>query len=178
MLIHKKTAVSVARSEDIPTCASIINQAYAGKDDLGGTGCHIKAKITIGPRINLDKNEELINRESQCVFKYEENGDILGCVLVKVTEQPKLAYVGTLSVQPSFQSKGVGRVLLAAAENWAKEKGCTRMKLTVLHIRTELIEYYKRRGYQDNGETEAFPDNVPCTPLVPVHVVVLEKSMD
>ena len=171
-------AVSVARTEDIPTCVSIINQAYAGKDDLGGISWSHKAEIETGPRVDLDKNEELINTENQSVLKYEENGEILGCVTVKVTEEPNLAYTGTLAVKPSLQAKGVGTVLLAAAENWAKEKGCTRMKLTVVDFRQELIEFYKRRGYQDTGERDPFPENIPCKPLVPLLIVVLTKSLD
>ena len=172
-------AVSVARTEDFPACANIINQAYAGKDDLGGISWSHKAKIQTEPRIDLDKDEEeLINTENQSVLKYEENGEVLGCVTVKVTEEPNLAYTGTLAVKPSLQAKGVGTVLLGAAENWAKEKGCTRMKLTVVDFRQELIEFYKRRGYQDTGEREAFPDNIPTKALVPLLIVVLTKSLD
>ena len=170
-------AVSVARTEDIPACASIINQAYAGKDDTGATGWSHEGGMITGLRIELDKDHGLVNTESQCVLKYEENGEILGCILVKVTEEPNLAYCGILSVKPSFQAKGVGRILLAAAENWAKEKGCTTIKLTVVNLREEMIEYYKRRGYQDDGEREKFPENVSSIPLVPLHLVVLKKSL-
>ena len=139
--------MSEARSEDVPTLINIINQAYVGRDDLGGIGWSHESGIVCGPRIRLeDKNAELNNTENNCVFKYEENGEILGCVFVKVTEVPNLVYAGTLSVTPSYQAKGVGRALLAVAENWARQKGCSSMKLTVVNIRKELIEYYKRRG--------------------------------
>ena len=49
------------------------------------------------------------------------------------------------------------RVELAEAERRVAERGCTRMRMTVLSARADLIAFYQRRGYATTGETQPFP---------------------
>ena len=65
---------------------------------------------------------------------------------------PKL-YVGMFSVSPLLQAKGIGRLLLTAAEDYAKQLNCTVLTMTVISTRHELIGWYQRRGYKATGES-------------------------
>ena len=68
--------------------------------------------------------------------------------------------------------------LLAEAEKTARTLwGCTRMKMTVISIRDELIMFYERRGYRRTG-TEPFPfDREPGVRRKDFHFVVLSKTL-
>ena len=89
-------------------------------------------------------------------------------------------HLALLTVRPDLQKKQLGRSLLAAAEEFAKELGASTISMTVLHVRDVLIAWYERRGYSRTGETRPFPyhDKRFGTPLRDdLHFVVLEKKI-
>ncbi|KAL2130178.1 hypothetical protein VTI74DRAFT_6810 [Chaetomium olivicolor] len=79
--------------------------------------------------------------------------DLVGCCeLTRGTAQ--LAYFGLLAVSPFRQGGGIGKQVLAYAEDYSRRIwGVRRLELTVVSIRTELIQWYIRRGYRKMGET-------------------------
>jgi ribosomal protein S18 acetylase RimI-like enzyme len=63
-----------------------------------------------------------------------------------------------LTVDPGIQTRGIGSLLLAAAEGFARDAlGAHAMRMTVIVQREALIAWYERRGYARTGETEPFP---------------------
>ena len=62
-----------------------------------------------------------------------------------------------LTVAPRLQASGLGRRLLAAAEDYACGHGARTIAMTVIDVRHSLIAYYQRRGYRLTGETAPFP---------------------
>ena len=50
--------------------------------------------------------------------------------------------------------------------------------IMVLHVRSELIAYYQRRGYQITGHTAPYPvyANVG-QPLVPIQLIEMKKAI-
>ncbi len=63
-----------------------------------------------------------------------------------------------LTVRPDLQGAGVGRRLLDEAEQFARRRfAATTIEMTVIDLRTELIDWYRRRGYEPTGETRPFP---------------------
>jgi GNAT superfamily N-acetyltransferase len=62
-----------------------------------------------------------------------------------------------LTVRPDLQDQQLGRRMLAAAEDVARESGARRLRLTVINVRDSLIAWYGRRGYSLTGETLPFP---------------------
>ena len=38
-----------------------------------------------------------------------------------------------------------------------REWGATRMELSVIDVRIELVDWYRRRGYEPTGEQQPFP---------------------
>lgn len=88
--------------------------------------------------------------------------------------------LGMLTVRPDRQAAGLGRMLLAASEAWAGDRGCRRMRMTVIHQRETLIAWYVRRGYAVTGETKPFPydDTRFGRPTRPdLYFDVLEKAL-
>ena len=52
-----------------------------------------------------------------------------------------------LVVEESARSEGVGAQLLDAAEAWARERGCTEMRVQSNVVRERAHRFYQRRGY-------------------------------
>lgn len=70
-------------------------------------------------------------------------------------------YLAMLTVSPDRQDAGLGRMILAAAEAYARRHGAQRMRMSVIRQRAELIAWYERRGYTRTGETQPFPYGDP-----------------
>ena len=58
---------------------------------------------------------------------------------------------------------------------------CSKVRdliMYVLDVRSELIAYYQRRGYQITGHTEPYPVNANVgQPLVPIQLIEMKKTI-
>jgi ribosomal protein S18 acetylase RimI-like enzyme len=62
------------------------------------------------------------------------------------------------AVRPALQGAGLGGLVLAEAERFAREEWkAAEMHMTVISAREDLIAWYVRRGYRRTGETRPFP---------------------
>ena len=89
-------------------------------------------------------------------------------------------YLGLLTIRPDMQTRKLGRTLLAAAEDFAKQRGARRIQMTVVNVRDILIAWYERRGYTLTEETRPFPygDERFGRPLRDdLYFVVLQKDL-
>jgi GNAT superfamily N-acetyltransferase len=89
--------------------------------------------------------------QDEVAFAVVAGRELLGCVFCK--PEPDCLYIGKLAVTPSFQGKGVGRMLLAAAEDTAR-----RLKLPTLRLQTriELVENhttFAAWGFTETGRS-------------------------
>jgi ribosomal protein S18 acetylase RimI-like enzyme len=164
-----------ATHQDIPALSVLINSAYRG--DESKKGWTTEADLLDGTRIDENVLHELVQKSDTTFLKYEENGEILGCVELR-TEENKM-YLGTLSVNPNIQNKGIGKKLLLAGEAHAKSVGCPTMRMTVIDVRQTLIHWYIRHGYTLTGERKPFivPDERWGIPKQKLEFVVLEKKI-
>lgn len=62
------------------------------------------------------------------------------------------AWVNDLIVTESMRGQGVGRALLAWAEDLARARGCFRMSLETASRREATHRFYAREGWTDNGK--------------------------
>ena len=102
--------------------------------------------------------EELRNKPDGLLLVYRDEPaeTLLGTVWL----EPKADgtwYLGMLTVRPKLQTQKLGTSLLRAAEEFVKERGGYRIRMTVVHVRHSLIAWYERRGYALTGEEEPFP---------------------
>lgn len=80
-----------------------------------------------------------------------------------------------LSVDPGRQRAGIGRRLIAAAEEFCREQGCRFMDLSIVDLRTELPPLYEKFGYRIVG-SEPFPaDQMPVSR--PCSFITMEKEL-
>ena len=95
-----------------------------------------------------------------------------GCVYIE--PRGDRCYLGLLSVDPSSQGTGLGRQLLRAAEERARELGCAFMDLRVVNLREELPPFYAHMGYAPSGTSE-FPADVQT--LQPCHFIHMSRPL-
>ena len=85
-------------------------------------------------------------------------GALVGTVQVARRADGAVGRIAFLSVDPGCQNAGLGRRVLAAGEDFCRRTwGASKMSLSALSPRRELIGWYTRRGYRETGERVPFP---------------------
>jgi [ribosomal protein S18]-alanine N-acetyltransferase len=85
----------------------------------------------------------------------EERGHVLGLV------QPEIDEVNGLWVDPSAHRRGVGTLLLRAAEREIAAAGHRRAWLTCSGFNAQALDFYAARGYRETGRAPlARPDRL------------------
>jgi N-acetylglutamate synthase-like GNAT family acetyltransferase len=100
---------------------------------------------------------ELISSRATTLLVAESDGRIIGCCALTIRQSDRTASFGLLAVDPLVQGGAVGSQLLEAAEHQATSSGCIRVELDVIDVRTELVAWYRRRGFAPTGTTRPFP---------------------
>lgn len=85
------------------------------------------------------------------LFVAEVDGEVVGFVEPLVYEavyfSPLVNILG-LAVRESHRGMGIGKALMEAAENWAKEIGATGVRLNSGADRTNAHAFYRNIGYE------------------------------
>lgn len=176
MIQFANTAISIAGVKDIPSIIALLDSAYRGEDSKKGwtTEAHL---IAGDERTTMEELEELIQKEGTVFLTYRNDNTIAACVNLQKTGER--IYLGMLSVSPQLQGKGIGKEMLMAAEEYANQVNCLSIYMTVISLRYELIEWYKRFGYIDTGERKAFKeDGKSGRHLQPLKFMVMEKKLN
>lgn len=122
----------------------------------------------------LDEEHTRMYFKSGRFLLVEEGGRLIGSVYVELRGDS--GYLGLLSVDPERQKSGLGRRLVAAAEEFAREMGARHMDLRVVHLRTELPPLYEKLGYKVSG-TEPIPEELVAKVSQPCHFIVMSKPL-
>ena len=169
--LHLRTA----READASAIAALVNSGYRGEQSLQGwtTEDHLLS----GGRIHEQGVRELLVKEGTVVLVFDPGERIEGCV--ELALRGATLYLGMLTVRPALQGRGLGRVLMEAAERHAREHGCDVITMLVIEERPELIAWYARRGYLPTGEYRPFTNTDPAfgLPRKPLRFMVLEKRL-
>jgi GNAT superfamily N-acetyltransferase len=172
------------RESDFATIVDLANLAYRGTGP--SASWDIETGILEGQRLNESLlREDLAARPNGHLLTYRDTpaGPLLGTVWLDPgldSGSDGAWYLSLFMVHPEMQNRQLGRGLLAAAEDFARERGGRRIRMTVLHVRDTLIAWYVRRGYKATGETEPFPygDDRFGRPLRDdLYFLVLEKEI-
>ena len=142
---------------EYPAIIDLINLAFRGTGPSASWNTEIV--FIEGQRLNESLlKEDLAAKPEAHLLTYRDHpdGPLLGTVLLD-PKKDGVWYLGLLTVRPDLQKRKLGRTLLAAAEAYAKERGASRIQMTVVNVRDTLIAWYQRRGYTLIDETRPFP---------------------
>ncbi len=111
-------------------------------------------------RTDCEQEDEFIKKTIECesseILVAEEDGELLAFALLEGRETAKLAGVAPrryaflmdICVDEKLRGLGIGSALLAACEEWAREKNYEYLELNVLEANAAARRLYERTGYK------------------------------
>jgi N-acetylglutamate synthase-like GNAT family acetyltransferase len=111
------------------------------------------------------KDENLSADALNAIFIAEYNEEVIGCVMLYPIADEEKIKLRQMAVYEEWQGRGIGKVLVDAAENYAKDKGYSAI---ILHARKVSEGFYKKLGY-DTTSSEFIEVGIPH--------VVMEKDV-
>jgi ribosomal protein S18 acetylase RimI-like enzyme len=79
----------------------------------------------------------------------EMEGHVVATVMVG--EDGHRGWVYYVAADPNHQGKGLGRAMMAAAEEWLTRRGVWKLQLLVREENAKAIEFYEHLGYRDTS---------------------------
>jgi ribosomal protein S18 acetylase RimI-like enzyme len=145
-----------ATLSELPALSELVNSAYRG--DSSRLGWTTEADLLGGQRTDLASlRAQLSAADAALLVAEADSGGFVGCVFLEQVAGGG-AHLGMLTVEPRAQRAGLGKAILAQAEQFAARNwGSTSMSMTVIAQREDILAWYARRGYSDTGETQPFP---------------------
>lgn len=148
-----------ATVDDVPGIVALLNAAFAMErafiDRDRASVEEITRYLAAGTFFVVDGDDGLL---ASCMYLERRGGRL---------------YLGMLAVRPAQQKRGLGRLMMAAAEQQAEAFGCHAIDIRIVDRRTELPPFYRALGFVDTG-TEPFDD-----PLLtkPCHFLLMAKEL-
>ncbi|MBX3040219.1 MAG: GNAT family N-acetyltransferase [Bdellovibrionaceae bacterium] len=174
-----KLLYSQCTEADLPKAVDFVNAAYRG--DSSKAGWTTEESLLGGQRTDIEMLRTLCTSPGNQIWLARE--DVFGALvgLFHLENSPEKTFLGMLTVAPESQDAGIGKLLIAKAEDLARTQwNLKELHMTVISLRHELIAYYQRRGYLPTGEKKDFPMNDPRYGIPKrndFHLLVLKKSL-
>lgn len=168
--------IAKATIEDIPQLVALLNSAYRGEDSK--KGWTTEADLIAGEqRTDVASVTQVLNQPGSVILKFtDEENKIIGTV--NLQEHDRGLYLGMFAVSPVLQGGGIGKKLLKAADEYGQKVGAATIYMSVVSVRKELIDWYKRHGYAETGERKPFvEDEITGKHLQPLEFITLEKNI-
>jgi GNAT superfamily N-acetyltransferase len=113
------------------------------------------------PGVAAERLAAVIAASSSTAFVAEDADRIIGlCTVYRDIDSVRFgqrAWVEDLAVDPDARSEGIGRRLLDAAKDWAREHGASHLELESGLPRTDAHRFYDREGAASRSYSFSFP---------------------
>ena len=151
--------IRFASAEDVSELTKLINAAFV-----------VEHPVFDGDRIDERGTSEFLEKGKFLIA--EDSSGTAGCVFCEL--RGDRGYLGLLAVDPPRQGTGLGRKLVAAAEDYFRGVGCSAVDLRVISPRTPLPPFYRRLGYVEIGTA---PFSQSTQTKVPGHYILMSKQL-
>ena len=144
-------SVRVARRGDYEALCDLFEQMdFLHEQALPGV-----FKAPEGPARSLEHVSRLMRNKRGALFVAESDGRVIGTVNVALQGAPdipifrprRFAVVGELVVDQASRRRGVARILLKKADEWAKAQGVEQIELNVWEFNEAAIRCHQSLGY-------------------------------
>ncbi|MDH5219208.1 MAG: GNAT family N-acetyltransferase [Gammaproteobacteria bacterium] len=152
-MIAFRESIIKASLDDVDRIVELVNTAYRCKNNPGWTS---ESDIIEGARTNSVDVMALLAPPKSEVFIVKDKDRVVACVHLE--KDNDRACVGMLAIDPVLQGRGLGSILLEYVEAFARDHFLVKKAvMCVIAQRTELVDYYLRRGYSSEGEVCEYP---------------------
>jgi ribosomal protein S18 acetylase RimI-like enzyme len=144
--VQNDLAISVRRAlaDDATSVAALVNRAY-----------RVESFFVDGDRTSP---AEILSMMEHGDFIVLEHSDGLAAAVyldlrldLRLELGLRSAYLGMLSVDPSFQGEGLGTRLVRIVEALSEAAGCVDVTLRIVNLREELPRWYRSLGFEECG---------------------------
>lgn len=147
-----------ANSQDPDALTQLINSAYRGSS--AKEGWTHEADLVDGLRTTPAELSAIIGNSGEFFLLAFLGNNLVGSVHIK--DEKDRYYFGMLAVKPNLQNQKIGAGLMAEVERLARNEKKNFIRISVIHLRKELISYYERKGFVLTGENTPFPPQYPA----------------
>ncbi|MDQ2678670.1 MAG: GNAT family N-acetyltransferase [Actinomycetota bacterium] len=145
----------IADDADVDALVDLVERAYRG--DSSREGWCTEADLLDGQRVDAAMMRSTIDDPDAVVLVLHDAGQPVACCELRRVAAG-MATLGMFAVDPTQQAGGLGRRVIDEGERLVAERwGAERLEITVIDVRTSLIEWYERRGFERTGELRPFP---------------------
>ncbi|HEY3327918.1 MAG TPA: GNAT family N-acetyltransferase [Novimethylophilus sp.] len=138
-------SISDAAEKDVPTLVSLLAELFSIEQDFQPD----TDKQARGLRLLMAAPDRGVIKVART-----QAGDVIGMVsaqlVISTAEGAPSAWVEDMVVSRSWRTRGIGRVLLAAALDWARDRGATRAQLLVDLDNAPALRYYGHLGWESS----------------------------
>ncbi|KAF7534121.1 hypothetical protein G7054_g6478 [Neopestalotiopsis clavispora] len=147
----------IATLEDAPRLQQLIQTAFRAEDSRP----QWTADMALGASfmVNIDNVIKQISKPDGEILVAVDGGSGGAIVAsIEVSQRGDFGRMSMIAVEGRFQQAGLGRRVLARAEDYCRQTwGVDKFSLDALNTRERLIEWYERQGYRKTGEVTPFP---------------------
>jgi len=107
---------------------------------------------------SIHRRMDVLSREDRILMAVERD-QLLGFAHLRITRDltaDEAAEVVSIVVRKNRRRRGIGRMLVTAAETWARQSGRARLLLRTDVVRTAAHAFYLALGYQETATTVDF----------------------
>jgi ribosomal-protein-alanine acetyltransferase len=98
------------------------------------------------------RNFSYLLSKGHCIFLLVEvSGRAVGYAIVLLHGTTSLARLYSMAVDPDYQRRGIGKLLLEEAEQQTRDAGCVTLRLEVRPDNQAAIKAYRAASYRDIG---------------------------
>lgn len=111
------------------------------------------------PVSHVERQLERMNDEYTIFVAVVPRAGVVGWIGVSLREtltDSGRADIEGLVVEDEYRGNRIGQLLVQAAEDWARRRNCTSMRLVSNVVRERAHEFYKRLGYDILKTQHAF----------------------
>ena len=90
----------------------------------------------------------LISQAHSTCLLHEQSSVVHGCIIVLYRRGTEVAGIETISVDPQYRGKGIGKKLLCSAEGEMSLRGIRRIRLEVSLGNIAAVQLYQKSGFR------------------------------
>jgi ribosomal protein S18 acetylase RimI-like enzyme len=116
----------------------------------------LEHRVFASDRLSRRSLRHFLRSASARVLVADDGAALVGAAVVLFRPNSSVARLYSIAVAPHLVGRGIGAMLLAAAEEAALARDCTSMRLEVHDTNAVAIARYRKSGYRQFGRHEGY----------------------